>query len=404
MNKYNQILRIVLAITVTALTCHAAWGDFDGTFGFLGAAIDNNSANHYPKAVALQADGKILVTGYKLVSGKKRFFLRRYLSNGQVDTSFGSNGSAFLYALINVNADYFGSRIVVQSNGRIAVAGVGNQLPVVWRYHSNGYPDTSFGGNGGMRTFSAYATTFTAPRIATYSDILYVGLIEIGSTSTVVIKINSYGTQDTSFGSSGEALTDAGNTFSLAVDPATGNILLGGRRRSDPNDYGIERFLTTGVLDPSFNRWNATYQGFVGSNPSDFLRLANGEFVLNERWFNITSAISLGANYVRLSSNGAFTSRTTYEPYEILNQSEWTLSPCPDINAQQSDAKVIMKGMNYDELFRFSGNFATVETMSCASYANLAAGSRTPAVLQTDDKMVAAGTYGGYIALVRTMP
>lgn len=40
--------------------------------------------------------------------------------------------------------------------------------------------------------------------------------------------------------------------------------------------------------------------------------------------------------------------------------------------------------------------------MSCSNYESF--GSRTPAVLQTDDKMIAAGTYSGYIAIVGTLP
>lgn len=403
MTKSIRALILVLFITFAAFTSHAAWGDYDTTFGFLGAVVDNTVTSHYPSAVALQADGKILVAGYKLSGGKKRLFLRRYLSNGQVDTAFGNNGSAVTYAFINTNADYFGSKIVVQSNGKIAVAGVGDQLPVVWRFNSSGFADTSFASNGGMKTFSNYSASSYAPRIATYSNILYLGLIAQGNASTVVIKLNSDGTQDMSFGGSGEAITDAGNSFSLAVDPASGNILLGGRRRSDPSDYGIERFLTTGVLDATFNHWNAAYQGFVASYPSEFVQLANGQFVMNERWVNVApGALTLGANYVRLSSSGAFTSRTQYEPQITVDQSDWYDGPCPDINDQQSDGKVILKGSNNDELFRFSSNFSSVTSMHCASYANL--DSRTPAVLQSDDKMVAGGTYGGYIAIVRTMP
>ena len=393
-----QALAIVLVLGVTSHS-HAAWGDYDTTFGFLGAIVDNTVTSHTPQGVAVQTDGKILVTGYRLVGGKKRLFLRRYLSNGQVDTSFGNNGSATSYAFIIADADYFGSKILVQANGRIVVAGVGNQLPVVWRFLSSGSADTSFG-SGGMKTLSAYATTFSAPRIATYSNSLYVGLVEVGNASTVVIKFNSNGSQDLSFGTSGEALTDAASTFSMAVDPASGNILLGGRRRSDPTDYGIERFLTSGVLDSSFNHWNATYGGFVTSYPSEFVRLANGEFVLNERWINVApGGATVGANIVRLSSGGTFTSRTEYEPSEFVFGAP---QPCPDLTMQQQDGRVVLKGTNSDELFRFSTDFSTVETMNCASYANL--DTRTPAVLQSDDKMVAAGTYNGYIAMVRTLP
>ena len=93
MKAYTRILIATLVLSVFSANSSGAWGDYDTTFGSLGIASDGITS-HYPEGVAVQADGKILVTGFRYVSGKKRFFLRRYLSNGQVDTSFGNNGSA----------------------------------------------------------------------------------------------------------------------------------------------------------------------------------------------------------------------------------------------------------------------------------------------------------------------
>ena len=398
MKNRIRILIVILPLAIFSNTARASWGDFDTTFGFLGAAIDG-IADHYPRGIAVQPDGKILVTGYYLVSGRKRFFLRRYLSNGSVDTSFGNNGSAVSNALIVINADYSGYRIVVQANGRIAVAGLGNTRPTIWRFLSSGFADTSIGA-GGMKTLSAYAANFN-PVLATYSNILYAGVVEDGSTSTVILKFNSSGSQDTSFGNSGEAQTDANGAFSMDVDPTSGNILVSGRRRSDPNDYGVERFLTTGVLDPTFTHWGAAYGGWVGSNPSSFVRLANGEFVLNERSYNVAvGGATLWASIVRLSSSGSFISRSLYEPSEFVYGAP--AGSCPDVIAQQQNGKVVLKGANSDELFRFSTDFSTVHTMSCSSYSSMS--SPTPAVLQSDDKMIAAGIYNGAIVIVRTLP
>lgn len=398
MKKHFQGLTILIVAIISVQTASAAWGDYDTTFGFLGGAVDTNAASHYPKGVALQADGKILVTGYKLVAGKKRFFLRRYLSNGQVDTAFGNNGSAVSYAFIIVSADYYGSTIVVQANGKIAVAGVGNGSPTIWRFTSSGFADTGFGNNG-VTSPSGYETSYFT--IATYANILYAGAVKDGYVATVILKLNSNGSPDTSFGTSGEAQTDANNSFSLAVDPTTGNLLVSGRRRSNPADYGVERFLTTGVLDSTFTHWGATYAGWIGSYPSQFLLLANGRFVLNERWANIASGgATVGASIVRLNSSGSVTSRISYEPTEFVIGAP--AGDCPDLMAQQQDGRLVLKGENSDELFRFSTNFATVETMSCSNYGALS--SPTPAVLQSDDKMIAAGSYSGYIALVRTIP
>ena len=145
----NPALMILLLLVFGGSDLRAAWGNYDTTFGFLGAAIDPVTS-HYPVAVALQPDGKIVVTGYKSVNGYKKFFLRRYLSNGSLDTSFGNNGSAVPGAIVLTSADYSGTGIAVQDNGRIAVVGYGNDKRVVWRFYSNGSPDSSIG-YGGMK-------------------------------------------------------------------------------------------------------------------------------------------------------------------------------------------------------------------------------------------------------------
>lgn len=397
----KQNSRVIIFLAILAFSSHsvrAAWGDFDTTFGFLGASIDPVT-NHYPAGVAVQTDGKILVTGYRLVSGKKRFFLRRYLSNGQLDTSFGSNGSAVPTALIIVDADYYGSEIVVQSNGRIAVSGRGNDRPTIWRFLSSGSPDTSIGA-GGMRTLSAYASV--TPQLATFSNILYVGVRKSSPASTVVLKYNSNGTRDMSFGGSGEAVTGASSYFSLATDPVSGNILIGGISNAAYTSHGVQRLLTTGTVDTTFNSWTATF-GTPEGYTSDFIRLANGQFVVNERRLNLgQGGVLLSSNIVRLSSNGSLTSSTEYEPNEFLNMYDFN-GPCPDVIAQQQDGRVVMKGRHWDEIFRWSSNFSTVQSMDCDAYVTLDFPA-TNAVLQSDDKMIAAGRYNGYITLIRTLP
>jgi len=397
MRRFTQVLTIVLVLGVAAQTSHASWGYLDATFGCLGGVVDTNAASHYPYGLAVQPDGKILVTGYRLVSGKRRFFLRRYLSNGQVDTSFGNNGSAISYALIIVNADYYGQKIVVQDNGRIAVSGIGNNVPVVWRFHASGYADTSFGG-GGMKSLSTYESYY--PSIATYSNILYVGVVEEGTQSTVILKFNSNGTQDTSFGSSGEALTGAdGRGFSMATEPSTGNILIGARQLNTTG-YGVQRFLPTGLVDSTFDNFGATYNGYVGYYPTQFVTHSDGRFTMNQRSLNLGGMLTIFADLVHLSSNGTATGTTPYEPLESV---PYLTGSCPDIMALQQDGRLVVKGLNNDELFRFSTDFASVNTMTCSSYANLGY-PRSPAVLQSDDKMIAAGTYNGYLAMLRTLP
>lgn len=66
---------IALAIVIQTLETRAAWGDLDTAFGSGGIAYDTVTG-HRPRSVAIQQDGKILVTGYRVVSHSgERFFL-----------------------------------------------------------------------------------------------------------------------------------------------------------------------------------------------------------------------------------------------------------------------------------------------------------------------------------------
>ncbi|MDD1475267.1 hypothetical protein MEO41_28975, partial [Dolichospermum sp. ST_sed4] len=57
-----------------------------------GKVITDFGANDYGESVALQADGKIIVAGYRSFDGNYSFTLARYNSDGSLDASFGSGG------------------------------------------------------------------------------------------------------------------------------------------------------------------------------------------------------------------------------------------------------------------------------------------------------------------------
>ena len=118
---------------------------------------DISRSTDIANAVAVQADGKLVVVGqtYKNndFSGED-FVVTRYNTDGTLDTTFGSGGK--------VRTDFPGlaavpSSVVIQPDGKIVVAGgafplftfLGNFELV--RYNPNGSLDRSFG-NGGIVT------------------------------------------------------------------------------------------------------------------------------------------------------------------------------------------------------------------------------------------------------------
>jgi uncharacterized delta-60 repeat protein len=136
-------------------------GTLDGTFGRVPPngtqggtiTIDFNTSDTL-NAVALQADGKVVVAG-AADSGTSRpstdFVLARLTTNGQLDPSFDGDGKVFT----NFENDNFDAaeEVAIQPDGKIIAAGstdVNGGDFAVARYHTDGSRDASFGGGDGL--------------------------------------------------------------------------------------------------------------------------------------------------------------------------------------------------------------------------------------------------------------
>lgn len=98
--------------------------------------------------LVLQEDGKIVATGYTY-SGSYQVAVLRYLPNGTLDSSFGTGGKV---ATDLGPALDWGSSVAVQVDGKIVVSGATdkNSSPyaALLRYQANGTLDTSFNDTG----------------------------------------------------------------------------------------------------------------------------------------------------------------------------------------------------------------------------------------------------------------
>src|SRR5215471_8516496 len=105
-----------LAVIFGSNLAHAAAGSLDPTFGSGGKVVGSFGSPIVVTNAALQSDGKIVV----LISNDlTNFALVRFLSNGSVDTSFGSGGVA---QTIFGNFNFPGA-VAIQSDGKIVVTG-----------------------------------------------------------------------------------------------------------------------------------------------------------------------------------------------------------------------------------------------------------------------------------------
>ncbi len=127
-----------------ALMRYNSNGSLDTTFDTDGKVTTPIGAGYdSAQSVAVQSDGKILVAGrsYNGVISGFDIALVRYNSNGSLDTTFDGDGKVTTGI---GNYDDYGWSVAVQSDGKILVTGESNSDVVLVRYNRDGSLDTRF--------------------------------------------------------------------------------------------------------------------------------------------------------------------------------------------------------------------------------------------------------------------
>jgi len=185
--------------------------------------------------VALQPDGKIVVVG-SVNPIDTRIAVARFNGNGTLDTSFGAGG----FEVVDLGLPYaVAEGVAVQPDGKIVVVGHEQGSPyfaffngLVIRLNSNGTLDPSFNGNGVVSYHSAGGgsgiDTLDAVAIQNDGKIVAAGS-DVGGPYAIFLRLNSDGSYDSGFGSSGVAALSSG-TFTVHPVGAYGVGIAGGGR------------------------------------------------------------------------------------------------------------------------------------------------------------------------------
>ena len=235
-------------------------GSVDTSFGGSGKTLTEFGSQDHGQSVALQSDGKILVAGYSGDFHTTDFAVARYNADGSLDTSFDGDGKL----TTNFGFREEAHSVKIQSDGKILVAGfsydtqtfTGENFAIA-RYNSDGSLDTSFDGDGKVTTdiFGNYDEA-QSMILQTDGKILVAG--KAGSQFGLV-RYNIDGSLDTSFGGTGKVFTsfgfyaDWGQSVSLQAD---GKILVAGMSASPDAyscDFALTRYNADGSLDTTFD-------------------------------------------------------------------------------------------------------------------------------------------------------
>jgi uncharacterized delta-60 repeat protein len=223
-----------------------AAGKIDASFGINGIRLLDGKGGGWANAVAVQADGKIVVAGY--AQQGQDVAVWRLTPAGRLDPSFNGNG----LTTINSGGVEYATDVEIQVDGKIVVAGRTSlgEDGAIYRLNPNGSLDTSFDQDGAIGIDSGGGESIAALAIQPDGKIVAAGYTSAGHAAAVY-RINANGSLDTSFDDDG-AVGIAVGGYALADDVAIqpdGKILVAGAGNYDAL---VARLRPDGSFDESF--------------------------------------------------------------------------------------------------------------------------------------------------------
>jgi uncharacterized delta-60 repeat protein len=428
---------IILTFFVSGQMAQATDGDLDPTFGTAGlptletagqVMTDFDHSTDIANAVAVQADGKLVVVGTTYINNDytdEDFAVARYNAHGTLDTTFGTGGK--------VRTDFPGlaavaSSVVIQPDGKIVVAGGAFPLFTflgdfkLVRYNPNGSLDTSFG-NGGIVTTSfpgqgsyafAVALQPDGKIIAAGTDFVNFSQKDSSNTDFALARYNPDGSPDMTFSGDGQVATDFDgfndDAFSILLQP-DGKLVAVGSAKNPANfyDFAATRYLSNGTIDTTFGVAGKVRTDF-GDHNFDQARSAvlQGDGKIVAGGFAI-SQNGLVQNFAvaRYNSNGILDASFSADGMvqidfgsccqsasKVLLQHDGKIITVGYANTESSDSDFLLARLNpngsLDTTFGVAGKVRT-------SFGDLNGGANG-AAFQRDGMMVAVGfqaTFGG---------
>ncbi len=412
---------IVLTWLISSQVAQAAAGDLDPTFGTGGmATTDINHSTDIANAVAVQADGKLVVVGqtYKQNDfSNEDFVVTRYNPDGTLDTTFGRGGK--------VRTDFPGlaavpSSVVIQPDGKIVVAGGAFPLFTfagnfeVVRYNPNGSLDRSFGNGGIVTTTFPEGSYASDVALAPDGKIIAAGTVfvdfipgESSNTDFALARYNPDGSPDTTFGNGGQVSTDfvglEDDAFSVLIQP-DGKIVAVGSANNPATyyDFAAVRYLSNGTIDTTFGVAGKVSTDF-GDQNFDRARSA----VLQPNGSIVAAGFAISQNggvqnfaVARYTSSGILDATFSGDgktqidfgdccqsANKVLLQSDGKIVTVGYANTEDSDSDFLLARLNprgsLDASFGVGGKVRT-------SFGDLNGGANG-AALQSDGKIVAVG-------------
>jgi uncharacterized delta-60 repeat protein len=230
-------------------------GDGVQTFYF----FFDSFAQDYVNSVAIQADGKIVLAGgtYE-TNASNNIAVARLNTDGSLDTSFDGDGMVNFFL---GNTTDVGGAMALQADGKIVVVGETYRTNKdddfgVARLNTDGTFDTTFGAGGRLfTTVGQWADSADDVAIQPDGKIVVVGSSQTqfsGTYDVAVVRYNANGSLDTSFSGDGKLTVPVAGLSEYAHAAAIqsdGNIVVAGYgQNGSDTDFRLQRFV--GITNP----------------------------------------------------------------------------------------------------------------------------------------------------------
>ena len=223
-------------------------GSLDNSFDMDGMVTTTvGTADDFGNALCIQPDGKILVAGIGVISGMDQFIVIRYNTDGSLDNTFDTDG------IWNSNVGASATGIFVQPDSQIVVGGTNSSYTVA-RLHPDGSFDNSFDGDGVATILvSALGAQLNAILLQPDGKIVAAGAAYNGTDDDFSLaRFNSDGSVDSSFDIDGIVITSVNvhddRIFAIAQQ-ADGKLVVAGETGNGSNpDFVLARYISCSVL------------------------------------------------------------------------------------------------------------------------------------------------------------
>ena len=334
-------------------------GSLDETFGNGGRVITQIAILSTISRVLVQPDGKIVAAGAAQFGNYYRFTAVRYLADGTLDPTFGTGG----IVTTDIGADHDGAGdMVLQPDGKLVLFGYRVDPPVTggsvrsWalvRYNSNGTLDPTFGNGGIVITkHGPLSDSLHAGALQTDGKIVAVGEMSPGGGAPTDVALARYlpnGSLDSSFGTGGKVVTQTPLVSELGngvvIQPDGKIVVAGSAKINNVFHMALTRYMANGALDTSFGVGGRTTIAPGG------LALAQTILLQPDGKLVVAGQSKLGASneycLARFLPNG--TLDTTFGNAGVTYVVMSTVDDIPYDIAAQADGSIVVVGQSYTD-------------------------------------------------------